>query len=759
MGELVAGDEPGAEPASTPSRLEAAAETGVATADREPAAPAAAGAAEASAFGAPGHRAALPELIPPTPEPPALTRKAVPAPAAPGADMLLAELAAASTAGFAKAEPDLAEAARLDAQRSLELLIESAALDDEGDAPIGPARLAETPPAWQEPSPAPASIGPPPLPHPPRAPAAAASRPFVSPPVAEPPREIVPPPTAPAPAAEAAAAPTEPVTSAPTPPVAAPPAPASVPEAALPAPTPPAPPTPIAAAPQPEPLPPAAVAPIAPPAVAPQLEPVPPALVTPIAPPPAASRPGLAPPAPAPQFVPTAAAPPELAPHPPAPLAPAPADPGTPAPPAFVPGPAAPPRGEDAVPAPVPAEGAPRERARVPMRPQWPAPETGPVSPAWWSRPWIWAAVVVLLFAGGWYVGGLQPEREVGNSGVLSRSLRALGLGGARFDVTIQSHPTGAWIAVNGKDLARRTPASIDLPAGTHQVDLSFSDLGSARFQVRGARGDRVALDAPLWGSLTVYASDNGIPVNVEVDGVAHGLAPVTVDSLSPGAHDVRFSGPGLLPWGQTVQVRVKEESRLVARPVTSPATGVLEVRAKWTDTEGSEDLTGATVYIDGEKRGVTPLTLELPRGPHSARVESRGESSPVQVIDLPGGNQRFATFELGLLPERPHMDVLGAPIRVSLDQPTVISTVVFGATPDEIREIWLHVRQPDGAWRRYPMEMMRSPTGVVGTAVFPNTLLDAHGQTAYYCSATSQTGDDSYTEVLVATEASPDKQ
>jgi hypothetical protein len=360
---------------------------------------------------------------------------------------------------------------------------------------------------------------------------------------------------------------------------------------------------------------------------------------------------------------------------------------------------------------------------------------------------------VVVLFAAGWLLGGVQNDRPVGDSTALSRTLRAIGLGGARFDVAVTSRPAGAWIQVDGKDLARRTPARIELTPGKHQVTLSFADLGGASFDVQGVRGDKLTLDGALWGSLTVYAADTGIPVAVGVDGVDHGLAPVTVDSLMPGAHDVRFSGPGLAPWGQTVQVRVKEGAQMVARPVTSPATGVLDVRGTWTDAEGSVELTGATIWIDGERRGVTPLTLELPRGPHSVRIESRGESAPVQVIDLPGGNQRFANFELGIGNDRPTMHMVGDPVRVSLEQPVTVSAVVQGLTSAEVREMWLHVRQPDGAWRRYQMTMMKANGGVVGVSVFPNTLLDAKGQTLFYCSATSQTGDDSFTEIEAATE------
>jgi hypothetical protein len=393
-------------------------------------------------------------------------------------------------------------------------------------------------------------------------------------------------------------------------------------------------------------------------------------------------------------------------------------------------------------------EVAPPPRAAVQSHAAWPTPEAPKPEVALWRRWWTWALVAVGLLGGGWIIGGLQEDRS--GPGPVARAARALGFGGARFDIVVQSRPPGAWIALDGKDLARRTPATVDAPPGLHQITLSFADLGSASFEVRGERGDRVVLDAPLWGALDVRGSESGLPISVSVDGVARGFVPVTLDSVLPGAHEVRFSGPGMPSWGQTVTVKVGETAAVLARPMTAPSTGVLDVRARMAGDEGSETLSGAGVWIDGERRGVTPLTLELPRGPHSVRVEHQGEAAPVQVIDLPGGNQRFATFEFGV-GERPHLDALAPPQRIPLDVPTVISGALAGVTSTEIREMWLHVMTPDGTWRRYQMAMLKASGGVVGVAVYPPTMFDEQGRARWYLSASLQTGDEYFTEIQSA--------
>jgi hypothetical protein len=386
---------------------------------------------------------------------------------------------------------------------------------------------------------------------------------------------------------------------------------------------------------------------------------------------------------------------------------------------------------------------------RIVLVPEWPSDEQIRASVPLWRRPWAWGVLVAALFLGGWIVGGMQDDRaHVTTAGPLARIAQRLGLGGARFDVLVTSRPPGAWIAVDGKDLARHTPASIDLSAGTHTVTLSLSDLGSASFPVRGQRGDRVTLDAPLSGSLDILAVDGSPPVSVIFDGREAGYAPVHLDDVQPGAHDLRFSGPGTPAWGQPVEVRIGQRAQVIARPMSAPAAGVIEVRSSITDDDGTRALTGAAVYIDGVERGSTPLTLELPRGPHSVRVAYREREAPVQVIDLPGGNQRFADFELGVGSGGPRLTALDPPARLVTRRTSVLSAALDGVATSEAREMWLHVRTPEGAWRRYQMALMRSPNGMVGIAVFPTDLFDGGTRARWYTSATIATGDEYFTEM-----------
>jgi hypothetical protein len=388
----------------------------------------------------------------------------------------------------------------------------------------------------------------------------------------------------------------------------------------------------------------------------------------------------------------------------------------------------------------------------APQHPAWPTPQElarsrrSPLG----VHAWIWAALVAVLFAGGWLVGGIQDDghpRDAAHRGALASLLHSIGLGGPRYRVEVTSRPPGAWITVDGEGLSLRTPATIEAKPGRHMIELSFADHGSASFPVQGRKGEQVPLDAALWGALDIMSPDEIGVIGVAVDGVPRGLAPMRVDSLAPGVHEVRFSAPGLEPWGQTVEIRVRQTHEMLSRAVQSPSTGVLDVQASVTDETGSQPLKGAQVYIDGESRGVTPLVLDLPRGPHSVRLSYKGQEAPIQVIDLPGGNQRFAVFEMGLDNDAPRLTV-DLPARIPRDRPAIVSATVVGVTPAEVREMWLHVQMPEGAWRRYAMTMLKASGGAAGVVTFPTAAFDGRGRARYYVSAQSGQGDETFTEL-----------
>jgi len=201
-------------------------------------------------------------------------------------------------------------------------------------------------------------------------------------------------------------------------------------------------------------------------------------------------------------------------------------------------------------------------------------------------------------------------------------------------------------------------------------------------------------------------------------------------------------------PWAQNVNVGIRKNTKLVSKPMLSPATGVVQVLAQMNDENGSAPLSGASVYVDGALGGTTPATIELPRGPHSLRVQFEGVVAPIQVIDLPGGNKRFATFQFGLDSDLPPLKLDGDEKKLLSKKPAVISASLDGLEADDLREAWLHVITPDGLWSRFEMTIEAGTRGAVLTVNFPVSQFSGEDKATWYLSAATKQGDEFFTEV-----------
>jgi hypothetical protein len=392
-------------------------------------------------------------------------------------------------------------------------------------------------------------------------------------------------------------------------------------------------------------------------------------------------------------------------------------------------------------------------RPRFARRGEWPdldELEQGP-RPLW-RRPWVIGTFVTVMLGIGWIVGHSQaPDNDV-HATPMTRLLRTVGLGGARFTADIDTDPPGAWIAIDGRDLGRRTPSTLELMPGVYALTLSMPDLGEVKLDLKGGRGQKIKVNEALHGSLDVVASDPSLPVQMSLDGAPQGYLPVHVAKLPPGLHELQFSGPRMQPWAQNVNVGIRKNTKVVSKPMLSPATGVVQVLAQMNDENGSAPLSGASVYVDGDLRGTSPATIELPRGPHSLRVQFEGVVAPIQVIDLPGGNKRFATFQFGLDSDLPPLKLDGDTKKLLSKKPAVVSAGLDGLDADDLREAWLHVLTPDGLWSRFEMTIESGARGAVLTVNFPVSQFNGEEKATWYLSAATKQGDEFFTEVQRST-------
>ena len=117
-------------------------------------------------------------------------------------------------------------------------------------------------------------------------------------------------------------------------------------------------------------------------------------------------------------------------------------------------------------------------------------------------------------------------------------------------------------------------------------------------------------------------------------------------------------------------------------------------------------------------------------------------------MIDLPGGNRRFAMFQFGLDSDLPPLKLQGSSANLLGRKPAVISASLDGLEADDLREAWLHLRTPEGLWTRYEMTIEAGEHGAVLTVNFPVTLFNGEERAYWYLSAATKQGDEFFTDM-----------
>ena len=134
----------------------------------------------------------------------------------------------------------------------------------------------------------------------------------------------------------------------------------------------------------------------------------------------------------------------------------------------------------------------------------------------------------------------------------------------------------------------------------------------------------------PDSGSVAVTSDPSGSPVSV--DGVLRGTTPFSM-VLKPGLHEVA-AGAGAQVRSQTVNVTSGGDARIFFELPRGTESAAMPIAAAVGGLHVATEPSGAKVLIDGEARGVAPLTIsDLTAGEHAVVVQGTGEPVSRTVI------------------------------------------------------------------------------------------------------------------------------
>ena len=181
-------------------------------------------------------------------------------------------------------------------------------------------------------------------------------------------------------------------------------------------------------------------------------------------------------------------------------------------------------------------------------------------------------------------------------------------------------------------------------------------------------------------GALTVQSSQ---PASVFLDNKHIGRTPVMKFAVAPGSYTVRIVPESTVATLASWQGSVRIASEILTHVNVSPAdsefaTAVDTIWLEKISSKGSEldvitNPDSATVSLDGETKGITPLSIpSIPAGDHSLVIASRGFTGRTIKIKTSAGYKLLADVKLALDSEYREASPSPAPVAGT---PTGIAT------------------------------------------------------------------------------------
>ena len=226
----------------------------------------------------------------------------------------------------------------------------------------------------------------------------------------------------------------------------------------------------------------------------------------------------------------------------------------------------------------------------------------------------------------------LSASRELDVSGGGERQSLAVTLTPDWAVVSLSTSPAGATVLVDGAE-AGVTPAAIEIMSGEHDIEVRLAGYNAwtTKVLVEADRPQQLPDVTLTQADGRVEVASNPSEASVSVDGEFRGRTPLSI-RLSPGrAHRLALTKPGYETAARELSVAADSGRRLQID--LTPQYGDVEV----TSTPAAE------VWVDGERRGSTPVKLALTSISHA--IEARADGFAVERQELtprPGFPQKL---------------------------------------------------------------------------------------------------------------------
>ena len=244
----------------------------------------------------------------------------------------------------------------------------------------------------------------------------------------------------------------------------------------------------------------------------------------------------------------------------------------------------------------------------------------------------------------------------------------------------IQSNPPGASIYINGQPYGFTPKDIYNLREGTYEIVLSKEGYETYIKSIHLSLGDEVPITvdlSPQKGALVVVSEPEG--ADVYLDGAYRGKTKLTLEDVLAGTHQVTFKKTGYHEEERPVGVIYKE-------------TATLEVTLK--EKPGSllilSSPQGAEVYLDGQYKGKTPLSLSsVFPGEHRIELAKEGRATYYETAVIRG--EQNTTLDVALSPNNPPqiLNLTADPETIKTEETTTFTCTATDPDRDSLSYAW----------------------------------------------------------------------
>ena len=249
------------------------------------------------------------------------------------------------------------------------------------------------------------------------------------------------------------------------------------------------------------------------------------------------------------------------------------------------------------------------------------------------------------LFPNGTYTYSVEAKDYHRESGSFTVS-------GAKVDVPVSLKPAHGWLQVPDSEVLNGAIVYVDDARVEKTVPCKSRRLASGEHTVRIVKsmykthvGTVVIEDGQtLQYKPTLEPDFATVSVTTEMDGCElwidnNNLGKVPwKGALASGTHIIEVRKSGHRPSTRTITVSVDNPEVSLPMPAPTPIKGTLDIQSSPAD---------ATVYIDGEKVGTTPMMWDGLVGEHTLKLSKDGYSDYRCSVDVVEGETKGVNYKL----------------------------------------------------------------------------------------------------------------